>query len=66
MTAERLFDVNGGPIMHPPGFDEAMQAIGKMIDGMEELRIDRSDMRAMLSVLFGEATFQLVFLPPRS
>lgn len=62
---ERLFDIDGGVIRHPPGFDEAVAAINAMIDQMEEAGIDRSDMRAMLDVMFGEARFRLLLLPSR-
>lgn len=61
----RLFDVNGGVIIHPKGFDDAVKAIIGMIDGMEQDGIDRSDMRAMLNVLLGEAVFHLLFLKNR-
>ena len=65
MTPTRIFDVHGGLIAHPPGFDEAVEAVKRMIDNMEEREIDRSDMRAMLDVLSGEASFHLLLLPSR-
>lgn len=63
--SERIFDIDGGVILHPSGFDDAKDAIIKMLDNMEEQNIDRSDMRAILDVLLGEATFHLLFLPSR-
>lgn len=62
----RLFDVNGQVIVHPPGFDSAVNALKGMIDYMERTDVDRSDMQAMLDVVMGEARFHLVFLPKRS
>ena len=61
----RLLDKDGGMIAAPVGYHDTLKSIKRMVDGMEELKVDRSDMLAVLSNLLGEGQFYLRFLEDR-
>jgi hypothetical protein len=63
---ERIIDINGYLINHPPGYEELKQAGYNMIDSMEQANTERADMLAALHYAFGEIMFQMVMLPERT
>lgn len=63
--SKRIVDVHGDLVYFPNGYDEALQAVVKMIDNMESEGVDRSDMSVALSTLMAQMKFHLNFLPKR-
>lgn len=64
--AKRIVDIHGDLVYLPNGYDDAVQAMMKMIDNMESEGVDRSDMSVALSALMAHMKFYLNFLPKRN
>jgi hypothetical protein len=62
---KRLIDINGDIVVEPPYYDEARTVIEKMIDGMSQEDIDKSDMVVILQGLFTDSNFYMRFLAGR-
>lgn len=57
----RTYDINGEMIVPPSGYYEARKSILDLLDSMESAKVDRADMRCVLSSLMTEAEFHLRF-----
>lgn len=61
----RLCDVNGDIIEIPPGYEEAKKGLEQLIDNMENMEIDRSDMAKIFWAVVQEGNFHLFMLGKR-
>ena len=62
---KRLCDSDGGILKEPEGYSEAVNALRKLVDNMEEENTDRADMSVVLECVFSEARFHKFLLLAR-